>query len=315
MKSLLKKILLGTNVSQEYLCLALNEFQDPLEIIFRSDELEFDVTGNNLFFGYKFVLIGIIFNKGMDTNNIKNAELCFTEKRTGKTIAIMKLQLNNIHETLNNRLAVYKCIYGSHGYQNILNKLFVKIQQGIQKKKTDNVDLPGNIYEQVKIAYSVPRKISLITLGENGLNNLFPTDLHGKIDDENYVISLRTTGKANEQVNKYKKIIVCTMNLNRYRYVYSLGKNHMREPRSLDKFEFSENTSEKFNLPIPVGCIDYLELEHINSETAGIHNLNYFRIINSIPYNINHEPILSHIHRDYIAWLLKKGYKINYLLR
>ena len=62
--------------------------------------------------------------------------------------------------------------------------------------------LPDNLYKQVQIAYSIPRNISLITVGQNDRFNLFPTDLHGPVNEDHYIISLRHEGKACQQVMK-----------------------------------------------------------------------------------------------------------------
>ena len=265
-------------------------------------------------FGYKPVVIGVIFNKDIPSDQLKNAEINFIEQGSGKTIARLKLQLCSVHLSSEKNLGIYECVSGSHNFINPLQKQMSLLHQRFQKKKMGNVNLPGNLYEQVKIAYSVPRKICLITVCDGGMYNMFPTDLHGRIDDENYVISLRSDGKANAQVNKFKKITLSKMNLSRYKYVYSLGKNHMQEPKPIENFEMTENSSEKYNLPLPTGGIEYLELEHKEALTVGIHNLNFFKIINSKVINET-EPVLSHVHRTYISWLLKKGYDVNYLLR
>lgn len=293
----------------------MNEFSDPLQVIFTSGKYKADVTAGNLFLGYKDVLIGIVISNEVNLKELSNAELKFIEKKTGFTVANLALELDHIHPTTKNKLLIYKCRFGSHKFINPLQRYILKLRQSSKKKKMGNVDLPGNLYEQVKIAYSVPRKICLVTCGDNGLYNLFPTDLHGMIDNENYVISLRISGKANEQVNKFRNICLSTMNINMYKYVYSLGKNHMREPAAKDAFVFSGQNSEKFTLPLPEGCIEYKELQLIDSVKAGIHNLNYFKIINTRQLNKKVEPVLSHIHRDYLAWLFKNGYKVNYLLR
>lgn len=41
--------------------------------------------------------------------------------------------------------------------------------------------------------------------------NIFPTDINGTIDATNFVISLRTTSKANQQVNEQREIVTSEM--------------------------------------------------------------------------------------------------------
>ena len=141
---------------------------------------------------------------------------------------------------------------------------------------------------------------------------MFPTDLHGDADNDNYIISLRSNGKANQQVNTIKKIVLSKMDLMSYRFVYSLGKNHMQELKLLDAFE-TEGESEKLRLPLPKGAVEYKELELVSSQQSGIHNLNHFRIINQ--HNISTKPVLAHVHKTPLAWFLKNSNSIDYLIR
>jgi len=104
------------------------------------------------------------------------------------------------------------------------------------------------------------------------------------------------------------------MNLNRFKYVYSLGKNHMQDLKNPELFEFSGSLSEMLNLPLPTGCVEYLELELKESSPLGIHNLNHFRIINKKTLS-EKEPVLTHTHRSYLSSLSRKGHKIDFMLR
>lgn len=314
MKSFFKKVLLGTNISQEYLCLDENAIAEPLKVIFSSNGSKIDVTKEHLFLGYKPVIIVITIDKSFNTENLQNPVLSFVGGDEKKSIAQMQLLLNTKKEIAGKTFAVFTAAKGTHKFINPLQKQLILLHQKLQKKKLGNVNLPGNLYEQVEIAYSVPRKICLITLGDCGLYNMFPTDLHGKIDEDNYVISLRSDGKANAQVNKYRKITLSNMNLNRYKYVYSLGKNHMQELKSPELFELSGSSSDTYRLPLPSGCTGFMELELNESFKVGIHDLNFFRIVNKKVISHN-EPVLSHIHRSYLSSLLNKGYNIDYKMR
>ena len=308
MKSFLKNILFGSNLPQEYICLAEKGIANPLKVTFISGDYKAEVSGSHLFIGYKPVVMGIVLPADV---NPPIGELSFDFN--GTRIARLGLKLESVKPFSDKQLAVFISGHGSHSFVNPLQKHLNVHHQKLQKKKLGNVNLPGNLYEQVKIAYSVPRRICLITLGENNLYNMFPTDLHGMIDNENYIISLRSDGKANTQVSQMKKIVLSKMSLSRYRYVYSLGKNHMQELKPRENFEM-EGESGLFRLPLPVGAVEYLELEHRSSVPVGIHNLNFFKIVNHKTLAAN-EPVLAHVHKEYLSWLLRKGEKVDYLLR
>ncbi|MEI9943390.1 MAG: hypothetical protein WDN26_04150 [Chitinophagaceae bacterium] len=73
----------------------------------------------------------------------------------------------------------YEALKGNHHFVSGFHQSMAAISNMLYNKKPGNVFLKGNLFSQVQIAYSVPRNISLVTLGENELYNLFPTDLHG----------------------------------------------------------------------------------------------------------------------------------------
>lgn len=72
--------------------------------------------------------------------------------------------------------------------------------------------MPGNLYEQVRIAYAMPREIAIITVG-NGINfNMFPTDLPEHVGVGWFIGSLRSAGKASKQVQLFKRICISSIN-------------------------------------------------------------------------------------------------------
>jgi flavin reductase (DIM6/NTAB) family NADH-FMN oxidoreductase RutF len=173
--------------------------------------------------------------------------------------------------------------------------------------------LKNDLYTQVQIAYSIPRKICLITVGENDRFNLFPTDLHGRIDDV-YIISLRKDGKACQEVESAKKIVLSDINASAYKKVYALGKNHMQPLKEKSLFEWNAVCSKNFNLPLPKDVLSYRELELEQSFLHGIHKLLLFRMVSEEKVSL--EPAtLSHIHNCYATWRYKHRISSNLLLR
>ena len=181
-------------------------------------------------------------------------------------------------------------------------------------KKAGNVYLKGNLLKQVQIAYSLPRKICLITVGKMGLYNLFPTDLHGKLNEQLYVISLRHEGKACRQVLETGKLVLSDIHASVFKKVYSLGKNHMQPLKDRSAFDFSQMDSHGMHLPLPNHAVAYKELELIDSFKEGIHCLLIFRI-NKEEKLVADPETLAHIHSIYATWRENNGLRGNYLLR
>jgi flavin reductase (DIM6/NTAB) family NADH-FMN oxidoreductase RutF len=196
--------------------------------------------------------------------------------------------------------------YFNNGTSSINNRLY--------NKKPGNVFLHDNLYKQVQIAYAIPRNILLITVGNENLFNLFPTDLHGQVGEEHYIISLRTGGKAAAQVADAGKLAISQVHAEAYKTVYGLGKNHMQELKPRDNFLFGALSSASFQLPLPRDIFSYLELHLQDSFTHGIHTIFLFSILHQQQIRPA-IATLAHIHNCYASWRYKNGLPGNYLLR
>jgi hypothetical protein len=307
----IKKTVLGIHFPQEYLCTGNESFEQPFEVILCDESgasIE-DVSSTHLLLGYKPVLIGIKLSaKSYPEKSI----LKFTfHKNEIASIRLDKIS-SRIHD--NDTFILYKGIYGKHtlipGWQQFLNT----VRERMRDKTSGNVALDGNLYEQVRIAYSVPRKISLVTVSNGTGYNLFPTDLHGSINQNDYVDSLRISGKAGMQVESAKRIIISDVDASFFRNAYALGKNHVKDLQAPENFPFTKNRSAKFNWLLPESCIQYRELELESMQDAGIHRLYFFKILYEQKLLANYQT-LSHIHRYAAEWRNRNRIETEYLIR
>jgi hypothetical protein len=92
-----------------------------------------------------------------------------------------------------------------------LHQFIINIHYKLNADKDKNVYLDRNLYSQVKVTYSVLRKIYLISPGSREILNIFPTDLSGKIDNEHFKFFLRSEGKANHQLESIGKCFLAEM--------------------------------------------------------------------------------------------------------
>lgn len=318
---LVKKILNtfnGLHYTQDYLCLAKESFSGSLHVYIVSNRhVVKNITNQHLFVGYcplVFALPG--------ANHPASLQLIFSQSSLqpnesySQKDALASLELKRVKEqvTGNKSICYYEGIYGKHRFLSSFQQFINGLYNRRYNKKPGNVFLHDNLYKQVQIAYAVPRIISLITVSNNNLFNLFPTDLHGQADDEHYIISLRTGGKACEQVEASGKLLLSQVHCNAYKTVYSLGKNHMQDMKSKDHFPFGPSLSSAFKWPLPGQVLSYKELSLLDSFTHGIHKIMLFKIVTQ------HQPgfqtdTLAHIHNAYASWRFKTGLPGNYLFR
>ncbi len=327
MKTFLKRILTGLTIEQEYICLGYEGFLDTLKVFLTSSGINStdEVTYRHIFLGYKPLVIAIIFPIESTKSSSEEISLSFSRNdvfidskwkgfpSTKDNIAQLKMKRIGVEKLSKVYVAFYVGSFGDHKFLPYLNQFFNSLIEKTKNKGTNNISLQGNLYDQVRIAYSLPRKISLITVSDGNLMNLFPTDLHGSVGDDFYLSSLRIKGKACEQVEKIKKIVISEVDSNQFKMVYHLGKNHVKMMTDKNSFECSGKFSKTFNAPLPIGVILYRELELINSFDVGIHRILIYKVIFS--EKVSEAQTLAHIHQYYAQWRKDNGLMSQYLFR
>lgn len=281
-----------------------------------------DVTDQHIFLGYKPLLIGLYVKKDdavpkqateQDVISLNFQVKSFTadsgwQRLPASRDSVARLLLKKInHVSLDGGqdLMLYKGEFGEHQLLSSFHQLVGNVRERFVKRKQGNVSLENNLYDQVRIAYSIPRNISLIALSDgHGKMNLFPTDLHGPLGDAFYAGSLRVGGKANEQVEQYRKIVISQVSAAAYREVYGLGKNHMAPLREEGDFDLLDTRSLTFRFPLPASVQRYRELELMKSIDAGIHRIHIYKTVYTSPVAPVSE--LSHIHMHYAQWRTDK---------
>ena len=312
----------GLHYTQEYLCFAKESLVQPLHVYLVNDKyITKDITNQHLFVGY-CPLVFAFFDPDLpeSVQLIFSHKLLLPNETYSKKDAIATLDLSLIKKQAAGRqVFYYEGTRGSHHFLSTFHQFINSLYNQWYNKKPGNVFLHNNLYKQVQIAYAVPRIISLITVGNNDLFNLFPTDLHGQPDEEHYIISLRIGGKACEQVEQAAKVLLSRVHSDAYKMVYGLGKNHMQELKTKDNFPFGQSLSENFKWPLPGPAVSYKELLLLNSFTHGIHKIMLFKIVfyqHPGSYREQTEnATLAHIHNSYATWRYKNKLPGNYLLR
>ena len=267
MKKILTK-LNGLHYQQEYLCLAKESFQNPIHAYFVKDgQVIKDITNEHLFTGYSPLIFTLISSNLKEPSS--NIEMFFSQRslqpndffKKKDALAWLSLRLIQQRKIGNNEVYYYEGVQGQHHFISAFHQYVIGLNNQIYNKKEGNVFLNNGLYKRVQIAYSIPRIISLITVSSGGLYNLFPTDLHGSLNDQYYVSSLRHGGKACKQVENAGRIVISQVHTDIYRMVYALGKNHMQELKSKENFCFSQSLSGVYKLPLPISLLSYKELE------------------------------------------------------
>jgi flavin reductase (DIM6/NTAB) family NADH-FMN oxidoreductase RutF len=311
----------GHHYRQDYLCFALEAFSHPFQLSLVQQRVVIkDITDSHAFVGYCPVIIALPafdeISNSTEVETVFSAErLAAGEKYSARQV-LASLTLKRIEtiKTKDGEIFYYKAIRGEHRFTSGFHQFIGQLHNRLYNNRPGNVFLKGNLNKQVQIAYALPRKISLITVRENNQYNLFPTDLHGQVDENYYIISLRHAGKACEQVLQARKIALSDMRATAYKQVYRLGKNHMQPLKEFRAFDFSPVLSPQFGLPLPNAAIACKELQLEDSVVVGIHRLLLFKILSNERLTATPQTLV-HIHNAYASWRHKKALEGNYLLR
>ena len=320
----------GLHYPQEYLCLAKETFENSLRVyLVANGNIVKDITNEHLFTGYNpliFTLHVPLSNESFQSGDQEilpsSIDIFFCHSSSfqngglNKKDAIGHLSMTLIQkQTVGNTIIYhYEGKKGEHHFLSSLQQAILALSNRLHNNREGNVYLHKNLYTQVQVAYSVPRIISLITVSDGKLYNLFPTDLHGAVNEQFYVGSLRHAGKACKQVESSGKIVISQMHCTAYKTAYALGKNHMQELRAKETFPFGDSVSPVFGLALPKFVIQYRELELLESFDHGIHKIMLFRIVSE--QAVHSKPAtLAHVHNCYATWRYKQRIASNFLLR
>lgn len=247
-------------------------------------------------------------NKKFELNKAWNG---FPSDKNG----VAKLSLSKIGQCNlgDSKILFYRGVEGQHFFISFWRQRINNLWEQLRRKSQGNIGLEGNLYEQVRIAYSIPRLISMITVFDGSQINLFPTDLHGAVGTDFYLGSLRIGGEACQQVEQQKRVVISEIDSSDYRWAYVLGKQHMKPMTAPSEFDLSEKVSGIFKFPLPVKVGKYRELEVIDHFDAGIHRIFIYKIIHEhLVQNFNP---LGHVHSYYAQWRNDHGLITNYLFR
>ncbi len=324
----LRKWLTGIGIKQEYLCLALEDITDTFSVHLttRQDERSLDVSGSHLFLGYSPLIMAVPFADA-DAGAARADEICLTFNAAGFDIdarwrgfpassaSVARLQLRKIGERRMGELLVvfYEGVFGWHRMLSPFHRVMNDWLQRLKKRPAGNVGLRGNLYEQVRIAYALPRIISLVSVGDATRMNLFPTDLHGPVGDAHYVSSLRVGGRACEQVEAARRIVISEVDAAAFQSVYQLGKNHMKPLADPAAFDLHAAASATLAIPLPAAVVRYRELEWYDRFDWGIHRLFCYRTLHQ--ERLADGRRLAHVHNCYAQWRANTGLRTEYLLR
>lgn len=322
LRSVIKRMLFGTAIAEEYVCIGREELEGRSRVYLSGHDAKWTATLDDrlddhlIFLGYKPLTMAIHFpSDGPEARWLANqSSICLSYAPEAGPFdvvwkghatfrgAIARLILSRVSQRRVGArdLSIWRGVAGAHRFLSPLHRATNRWRDRLTPDKPGNVRLPGNLYEQARIAYSVPIGISIVTLRDGPLLNMFPTDLHGPVGEDHYVGSLRTGSRATEQIERLGVAAISEVEAAWRKPAYALGKNHMRDPRPPEEFPLSTRVSETRGLPLPEGVVASREVERLDAIDVGIHRIHFYR--SSPPVKVSQAITLAHLHRFYLQW-------------
>jgi hypothetical protein len=306
MQNTIQRLLWGTPFKQEYLCTPLETHFPRLELIAND---QYRLTDRHVFVGYRPLLIGLWDEKIAREMTEPGASIAWQYQ--DQQVARVSFSYQTSIPFEGKMLYIFEGTHGSHSFLPKSIQWRHNWRQRLMNRQ-NGVYLKPALYDQVKAAYAIPRKISLISVGNTEAGNRIPNDLHGPMGEDHYAISLREAGKAHQQVAGAGKILLAEREMSKAPLLYKIGKNHMRDLRKLEHGLEAAQQIEQWALP--GGLKGYRLLERTTGQTVSIHHIHIFRVTDSATF-ASEQPTLAHIHRDYATWRWRMGFDTKYVDR
>jgi flavin reductase (DIM6/NTAB) family NADH-FMN oxidoreductase RutF len=152
----------------------------------------------------------------------------------------------------------------------------------------------------LNVFYMMPRPVYLVTVIDEGGDNLFPMDLVGPLGDELFLLALRRTSPSIAPMREGRRIVLSGMPARLKEAVYRLGAHHKEAGIDWRALELATRPSPLFGWPVPADALDGRELEVLQSEAIGSHVLFVTRVAGQARFG--DEPQLCHVSDMYARW-------------
>ena len=288
-----------TGYPQEYLCVEADSMRDLFEWTIDGKPID---PRSLLFLGYRPLVLGL-------SEEVVVSEGLLKLEHSGEAIARIELQ-----ELPEKHWPGIRLFGGTKTWQRFLPPMLEpwdRLRQRLNERRIGNVTRSMTEYDQLRIAYAQPREIHLAVLGSPERCNIFPTDLHGALGTDGYIISLRHANAVCKQLQERGTVLLCRMALDSYKEVYRLGARHNAAWESAASIRAT--TSLFGGHAVPDGTRSAMLLELRDQHDIGIHRMHRFLVKDGAHFSDG--PVLAHAHAAPLGWLKRRRSEPQSFLR
>jgi flavin reductase (DIM6/NTAB) family NADH-FMN oxidoreductase RutF len=152
----------------------------------------------------------------------------------------------------------------------------------------------------LNVFYMMPRPVYLVSVAHERTSNLFPMDLVGPFDEDQFYLALRLTSPSVATMRASGRIVVSGVPASLAAAAYQLGTHHKKAAVDWEALPFTVEPSPRFGIPAPGNPLGQRELAIVHSEAVGSHMLFATRIAGErAPADA---PQLCHVSDMYASW-------------
>jgi hypothetical protein len=279
-----------TGYPQEYLCLEAAALHGRFHWSLSGASID---PRTILFLGYRPLVLGL-------PEEVAPGDGLLTLEHGGTAIAAIRLE-----EFTEKHWPGIRLFGAMQSWQRFLPPMLEpldRLRQRINERRAGNVTRSMLEYDRLRVAYAQPREIHLAVVGTPERCNIFPTDLHGPLGDDGYIISLRHANAVCAQLHVLGTLLLCRMALDAYKDVYQLGVRHNARLQNAESIRAT--TSVFGGHAVPEGTRSAILLELRAHQDLGIHRLHRFAVKERVHFS--NGPVLAHAHAAPLGWLTRR---------
>lgn len=252
-----------------------------------------------LFLGYKPLVMGLyeLPERIPDAAVSGSITLEYLNTASGKKVATLELRVDKIIPVESRLLILAIGVSANHSLESLWNRFAFRLNEALTKKPANNVDLTPAEYDQLKIAYSIPRPIRMLHVSKEEKGNAFPIDLFGWLGMAHFVLSLRHEKKSAQQVTEAGAIETVPAYATQAAATYRAGRFH----------------SAEMVHPLPPKA-PYFNVDLHLQKVIGDYGVHRIFLLGTGPRPTHvrlHPEWLVHVHRSYANWHKRQGFPLK----
>lgn len=278
--------------------------QSLIEVHYRGEGMPREVTRNQVVLSLAPLCIGI-GGLGARLARRRHFELSFRDRGTGMELGSLQLAEDGAITAGDTVVSCHRVLGGRHHCLPGPLRLW---QSWLQMRHRDT-DSPFRMspaaLEQLAVFYICPRPVVLVSVEDGEHSNLFPMDLIGPLDDECFVLSLRSTSASVPAMANSRRVALVDLSMTDKALAYSLGRHHRGPTLDWNALPCAVERSAEFGLRVPACGLRVRECEIVTHEPRGSHVVFVCRVLSD--QWRSQAPRLCHTSGIHQAWRQRRG--------